>query len=101
MPRHPYYQEDLVAEIVGRFKVSAAHTKALVRVCLDCWRRAILRGEAVHLPGLGVLYACDVPAHETRVPSTGQRVAIPAYRKLKTRVAADLKRALREPHVPA
>lgn len=93
MPK-AYYQEDLVGEIITRFKTAPAFTKATVRVALDCWRRAILRGDEVHLTGIGVLYADPVEAHDTHVPS-GRMVHVPAYRRMKLRVSDPLRQELR------
>ncbi|MDR3089840.1 MAG: HU family DNA-binding protein [Desulfobulbaceae bacterium] len=96
------------AELIGawmeqckadKVDVSAARLGAL----LSCLGRAIgelvADGVEARIPGVCILKSVEAPEREVRIPASGERVIVPAHRRLNCVAAMAMKRAL-NPVVP-
>jgi DNA-binding protein HU-beta len=57
-------------------------------------REALMEGESVRIPGLGILYVKQRPQRLAMNPRTGMTITLPARKIIKFKIAKDLKRNL-------
>lgn len=74
--------------------LSLAQHGALLESLCGIMTAELLGGGEVPLPGIGKLKTKLVPAREGRNPQTGEKIAIPARRKIMLAVSKDLKESL-------
>ncbi|WP_055585515.1 HU family DNA-binding protein [Peterkaempfera griseoplana] len=73
--------------------LGTSHTKgrAAVEAVLDTVTRALADGHAVSVTGFGTFEPVDTPARTARNPQTGDRMQLPASRKVRFRPGAALR----------
>lgn len=80
-----------LAEKTGMSKLAAAQAfNAMLEVAQD----ALLNDGEVTLHGLGILKVCDQEATQRINPRTGERVSVPAKKRVKFRTSIPMKRML-------
>ncbi len=83
---------ELVAKVAAEAGLTKAAAERAVNAFIKALAEALVKGERVALPGLGVFHVKERKARKGRNPRTGEEITIPA-RKVVTFSAA---KALRE-----
>src|SRR5712692_9265543 len=90
-------QSELIEKVAQATELNqtvAGHAvKAVVSAILD----ALLAGEAVRVPGLGIFNVAARPAREGRNPRTGETIEIPASKAVRFHAGKAVKDALNPP----
>jgi DNA-binding protein HU-beta len=84
----------LVARMVELTELSTKEAKAGVDAALDIIVAALRAGQSIGLVGLGTLSVKPTAARASVNPGTGEKIQVPAGRKVSFKVAGDLKQAL-------
>lgn len=82
---------DRVCERIGSLK---GETNKIVSAAIDVIADALRNGETVRLAGLGTFDVKNTQERQARNPLTGDPVTVKAGKKVKFKVADDLKRGL-------
>lgn len=78
-----------VKEITG---VPATQVKPIVNAVFEAIEKAIVNGEEVEIRGLFATTNKEVAEHEGRNPKTGEKVLVPAHRKVGISLAKKLRK---------
>jgi len=85
---------ELVAKIVEAHSVSKTQAQAIVDSMLKTILGAAANGEEISLPGFGKFKVKETPEREGRNPTSGEKIKIPASRKLSYSPAKAVKELL-------
>ncbi len=85
---------ELIGGVANRIGDSKAQTERVIDMLLQEIVSQLSDGQEVRLPGLGIFKIADAPAREGRNPQTGEKIWIPAQRRVKFSAAKALKEEL-------
>jgi DNA-binding protein HU-beta len=85
---------DLVRSAIERLELSRKDAIALIDGLFEDIEAAVVRSEAVKIPGFGQFKVRDRAARMARNPATGEQVKVPAKRVFKFLPAKALKEAV-------
>jgi DNA-binding protein HU-beta len=85
---------DLVRSAIERLELSRKDAIALIDGVFEDIEAAVVRSEAVKIPGFGQFKVRDRAARMARNPATGEQVKVPAKRVFKFLPAKALKEAV-------
>ena len=78
----------------GEFAVTQKETDAYVEALKKVVMGALADGDDVSIPGFIKFSVADQAARMARNPATGEAVAVPAKKKVKTKILGELKSCL-------
>lgn len=78
---------ELVSQTSGLSKQQANHAYEGFKAAIGA---ALVGGERLSLPGIGVFTVSERPARKGRNPATGQEIEIPAKKSIKFKAAKEL-----------
>ncbi|MGW1615659.1 HU family DNA-binding protein [Streptomyces sp. NPDC002285] len=81
-------KQQLITEIAANGRISTTQAAEALDLVLDTLVRRVLDGNAVSVTGFGKLQAVHTPARRARNPQTGERVLVPAGKRITFRPAA-------------
>jgi DNA-binding protein HU-beta len=81
-------KQQLIKEIAANGSISTARAADALELVLDTLVRRVLDGDAVSVTGFGKLQAVHTPARRARNPQTGERILVPAGKRIAFRPAA-------------
>ncbi|MEU2357734.1 HU family DNA-binding protein [Streptomyces misionensis] len=81
-------KQQLIKEIAANGSISTAQAAEALELVLDTLVRRVLAGNAVSVTGFGKLQAIHTPARRARNPQTGERILVPAGKRIVFRPAA-------------
>lgn len=84
----------MVDQLATKSGLSKAEAGAVFDAVVEIVVDALKAGQVVGLPGLGTFSVRQTAARQGVNPSTGEKMPIPAGKKVGYKVATDLKKAL-------
>jgi nucleoid DNA-binding protein len=91
-------KRELVRQVAAHVLCSHAQAQEMVDALFTGLREQLSEGHRIEVRGFGVLHVKDTKAKpEARNPRTGERVFVPARRKVLFKPGKQLKEALRQP----
>lgn len=88
-------KKELVKAIAETMNVTQKDTAAMIDTLTDVVTAALMKGDAVKIPGLVTLEPQEVEARTARNPRTGESVSVDAHKKVKVKVSKTLKDKVR------
>jgi len=85
---------ELLEAIAERAGVPKKMAEQVISSAVAVIREALMEGESVRIPGLGIFYVKQRPQRSAINPKTGMRLTLPQRRVVKFKVARDLKRQI-------
>lgn len=95
-----FTKKELVKEVTTNLKaaeisVNQKTTEEMLDIVTETIATILEKGDGVRLPGFVTFEVQDVPEKEARNPQTGEKLVVPAHKKLKTKVSSTLKNRIR------
>ena len=84
----------IVAELAEKHDLPKKQMATYVDDLMELITRNLKKGNAVSIPGLGILKVSERAERMGRNPATGESIKIPAKKKVAFRVSKDLKEAV-------
>lgn len=83
-------RNDLAKELMEKDGLTGAKAQDVVDHVVDGIQAALRRGDKVTFRGIGILSVVTTKPREGRNPKTGEKIKIPAKRKVKFKAAEGL-----------
>ncbi len=84
-------KQDLVEKVSGKASLSQTRAKRAVEAVLDSVTEVLQGNERLAITGFGTFSVSETKAREGRNPQTGEKITIPAGKKVKFTPGKNLK----------
>ncbi len=87
-------KQEFIAAIADELKASKKDATNTVNAVINVITNVLTKGDALRLVGFATLDVKDVPAKEVRNPQNGQKIKVPASKRVKFTPGKDLRDAV-------
>ena len=84
----------IAATLADKHEMSKKQSNEVLSAFVDTLARHLKRGDKIRIPGLGIFQVAKRAARMGVNPATGERIKIKASKKVRFRVAKDLKESI-------
>ena len=84
----------IAATLADKHEMSKKQSNEVLQAFVDTLARHLKRGDKIRIPGLGIFQVAKRAARMGVNPATGERIKIKASKKVRFRVAKDLKESI-------
>lgn len=88
-------KSDLVSAVAKKSGFTKKDTAAWYDAFCDAVAEALVAGNDVSIAGVGKLKTVDVAERQGHNPQTGEPITIPAHKKVRFAVSADMKQSVK------
>lgn len=84
----------LAAEIAEKHEMAKNHVQGVLDSFVELLGKKLRKGDKIRVPSLGIFVVAKRAARMGRNPATGEQIKIKASKKVRFRVAKDLKESI-------